>query len=92
MFAEGAPSLRKQPSALLVSVSANLEPGLALDLGIGEGRNAFYLGNRGWKVTGVDISDVAVNQVNKRSSEQNVQSVLSCPIRMLMISATLNGT
>ena len=69
VFTEGAPSLRKQPSALLVSVVSGLEPGTALDLGIGEGRNAFYLAERGWKVTGVDISDVAVDQVKRRSSE-----------------------
>jgi SAM-dependent methyltransferase len=72
VFAEGAPILRKQPSALLVSVAAGLKPGTALDLGIGEGRNAFYLAEQGWKVTGVDISDVAVDQVKKRSAEHNM--------------------
>jgi SAM-dependent methyltransferase len=72
VFTEGAPSLRKQPSALLVGAVANVEPGTALDLGIGEGRNAFYLAGRGWKVTGVDISDVAVDQVKKHSSESKL--------------------
>ena len=37
-----------------------LEPGRALDLACGEGRNAVWLAERGWRVTGVDFSDVAI--------------------------------
>jgi 2-polyprenyl-3-methyl-5-hydroxy-6-metoxy-1,4-benzoquinol methylase len=29
---------------------------------MGEGRNAIFLAQQGWQVTGVDISDVAVAQ------------------------------
>jgi SAM-dependent methyltransferase len=36
------------------------KPGKALDIGMGEGRNALFLAANGWEVTGFDISDVGV--------------------------------
>ena len=40
----------------------HLRPGRALDLAAGEGRNAIWLAQRGWKVTAVDFSDVALDK------------------------------
>jgi len=45
-----------EPNALLVETVRDLAPGKALDLGMGQGRNALWLAARGWDVTGVDIS------------------------------------
>jgi SAM-dependent methyltransferase len=39
-----------------------LTPGAALDLGCGEGSDAVWLANRGWRVTAVDISQVALDR------------------------------
>lgn len=39
----------------------SMPPGHALDLGCGEGRNAMWLAQRGWTVTAVDFSAVAVD-------------------------------
>ena len=50
------------PNALLVEVTRPLAPGRALDLGVGQGRNALYLAGRGWQVTGVDVSAEGVRQ------------------------------
>jgi tellurite methyltransferase len=36
--------------------------GTVLDMGMGEGRNAIFLAQKGYKVTGVDISSVAVKK------------------------------
>jgi SAM-dependent methyltransferase len=72
VFAEGAPDLRRDPNALLVEVVKNRRPGTALDLGTGEGRNAIYLASQGWTVTGVDISDVAVDQAKKNAAARGV--------------------
>lgn len=47
-------------NAALARVAAELEPGLALDLGAGEGGDALWLAARGWTVTGVDISPTAL--------------------------------
>lgn len=35
---------------------ADLEPGDAIDLGAGAGRNAVWLAKRGWNLTAVDFS------------------------------------
>jgi len=48
------------PSRFLVAEVANLRPGAALDLACGAGRNAVWLAEQGWRVTGVDFSGVAV--------------------------------
>jgi len=44
-----------------------------LDMGMGEGRNAVFLAQKGYKVTGVDISSVAVKKANLLARELGVQ-------------------
>ena len=39
-----------------------MTPGTALDLGAGDGRNAVWLAERGWRVTAVDFSAVALDR------------------------------
>ena len=41
---------------------ADLPPGRAVDLAAGEGRNAVWLASRGWDVTAVDFSRVALER------------------------------
>lgn len=38
------------------------KPGRVVDLGCGEGRNAIWLAEQGWQVTGVDFSQVALER------------------------------
>lgn len=45
------------PNELLVNVTKDLKPGTALDVSMGQGRNAVYLAGKGWDVTGFDIAD-----------------------------------
>jgi SAM-dependent methyltransferase len=47
----------------VAAVTAELPPGEALDLGAGDGRNARWLAGRGWRVTAVDISPVALGEL-----------------------------
>jgi SAM-dependent methyltransferase len=51
-----------QPNPQLVTEVAGLTPGTALDAGCGEGADALWLAARGWQVTAVDISTVAVER------------------------------
>ncbi len=50
------------PNPVLVTEATPLTPGRALDIGSGEGADAFWLAQQGWQVTGVDI---AVNALEK---------------------------
>jgi SAM-dependent methyltransferase len=49
-----------RPNGRLVTEVAARAPGRALDVGCGEGADAIWLGQRGWTVTAIDISEVAI--------------------------------
>lgn len=49
-------------NAALAGFASGLAPGRALDLGCGEGGDAIWLAGRGWSVTAVDISTIAVQR------------------------------
>jgi SAM-dependent methyltransferase len=51
-----------EPDPTLVEEIGPLAPGRALDLGAGDGRNAVWLATRGWDVTAVDFSQVALDR------------------------------
>jgi SAM-dependent methyltransferase len=51
-----------EPNRFVVEELAGLTPGAALDVAAGEGRNAVWLAERGWRVTAVDFSPVAVER------------------------------
>jgi len=57
------------PNVVLVREVADLPPGTALDLGCGEGADAVWLAGRGWQVTAVDISEVALDRARARAAE-----------------------
>ena len=54
-----------RPNGRLVAEVAELTPGRALDVGSGEGADAIWLARRGWTVTAIDISDVAVRRARE---------------------------
>ena len=55
------------PNALLVETVKDLAPGTVLDADMGEGRNALYLAQLGWQVTGVDIAEKALAFAQQRA-------------------------
>jgi SAM-dependent methyltransferase len=60
------------PNRFLVAEVAGLSPGRALDLGCGEGRNAVWLAEEGWNVTGVDFSDVGLEKARRLAAARGV--------------------
>jgi SAM-dependent methyltransferase len=48
-------------------------PGTALDIGIGEGRNALFLATQGWEVTGFDISDIGVTLAREAAQKRGLR-------------------
>lgn len=60
------------PNAVLVREVTGLEPGSALDLGCGEGADAIWLARQGWRVTAVDISQVALDRAARYAAEADV--------------------
>ncbi len=68
-----AGSHREKRDAFLVETASALRPGKALDLGMGEGRNAIYLAQHGWDVTGLDVSDVGVAHAKEKGRKLGVR-------------------
>lgn len=53
------------PNRFVVAELDDVAPGVAVDLACGEGRNAHWLAARGWQVTGVDFSRVAIEKARQ---------------------------
>jgi SAM-dependent methyltransferase len=60
------------PNIRLVEEVSELAPGSALDVGCGEGADAIWLAERGWRVTAADISSVALERA--RTAEMSVDA------------------
>lgn len=61
-----------EPNQFVVSLTEDLPPGSAVDLGAGEGRNALWLAEKGWAVTAVDFSTAAVDRGRARQGGDRV--------------------
>src|SRR6476646_8725770 len=61
-----------EPNRLFAAEVGGLPPGRALDLACGEGRNAVWLAGRGWRVTGVDFSGVALAKARRLADRAGV--------------------
>jgi thioredoxin reductase/SAM-dependent methyltransferase len=60
------------PNGTLVHEVTELAPGRALDVGAGEGADALWLAERGWKVTATDISSKALARVRAESTRRGL--------------------
>ena len=72
-----------EPAAFLKEVLPRLPRGKVLDIAMGEGRNAVFLGRSGFQVEGVDLSPVALRKARKLAKQAGV--------RIRTIQADLNG-
>jgi SAM-dependent methyltransferase len=63
-----------QPNRFLVAEAAGLPPGRALDVACGEGRNAVWLAEQGWRVTAVDFSDVGLGKARELAGARGVEA------------------
>jgi SAM-dependent methyltransferase len=66
-------NFKKEPNQLLIDTVKGIKPGSALDVGMGQGRNAIYLASQGWKVTGVDISDEGIKIAKDEAAKRKLK-------------------
>jgi len=62
-----------EPNPQLVAEIAEVEAGTAVDIGCGEGADAIWLARRGWRVTGADISSVALERARAHADQAGVE-------------------
>ena len=58
-----------QPNPVFAAQAADLPPGTALEAACGEGADAIWLARRGWTVTAVDVSAVALERGANAAAE-----------------------
>ena len=61
-----------RPNGALVAEVAGLTPGRVLDVGCGEGADAVWLAGRGWDVTGLEVSGVALERAARHAADAGV--------------------
>lgn len=61
------------PNMFVADRLGPVDPGVGIDVASGEGRNAVWLAERGWEMTAVDFSDVAIER--GRSSSDKVDFI-----------------
>ncbi|MFD4459437.1 class I SAM-dependent methyltransferase [Nocardia sp. NPDC058480] len=74
VYATRSPATDPQPNDLLTEVVSDLSPADALDLGCGDGGDTLWLADRGWHVTAVDISAVALARLTDLTSSHGLGS------------------
>src|SRR6266540_4189552 len=62
-----------RPNPQLVAEATGLTPGRALDVGCGEGADAVWLAERGWRVTAVDIAPTALRRAAAHAATAGAQ-------------------
>ena len=67
------PAFNTKPNAFLVEMTKGIAPGRALDVGMGQGRNALYLAQQGWAVTGFDPAEKAVAAAQEQAKQLGVK-------------------
>jgi SAM-dependent methyltransferase len=78
-YLEHNPGFNVEPNAFLVEVVKNLKLGEALDVGMGQGRNALFLAKQGWSVTGFDVSEAGVAQAREQAKKSGL--ALNCLVQ-----------
>lgn len=78
-FAEPELAYGDQPNDFLREAAANLEPGRALCLAEGQGRNAVWLAERGFATTAVDLSAVGLRRARNLAASRgvNIETVVA---------------
>ena len=74
ILTSSTPAFNTKPNAFLVEMARGLPKGTALDVGMGQGRNALYLAQQGWTVTGFDPADKAVAAAEAEAKRQGLRS------------------
>jgi len=68
-----APVFNTKPNAFLAACIQGRKPGVALDVGMGAGRNSIYLAEQGWRVVGFDIARAGVEQARRESLQRGLR-------------------
>ncbi|WP_182353059.1 class I SAM-dependent methyltransferase [Flaviflexus huanghaiensis] len=72
-YGSSRPVWSGSPNPLLMETAQERIPGVALDIGAGEGADAIWLAERGWTVHAVDLSSVALASAASHAEAAGVE-------------------
>lgn len=72
IYVNERPTFSQTPSPVLVEALDGLQPGRALDVAMGQGRNAVFLAQRGWAVTGFEPSRAGLAAAHANAAKAGV--------------------
>lgn len=72
VYTAATPVFVQAPNKLLVWATEGRQPGRALDIGMGQGRNAIFLAQKGWNVTGFDPAAEGVRLAKQQARKLGV--------------------
>jgi SAM-dependent methyltransferase len=72
IYSKGSDVFSAVPNAFMVRMISGRKPGRALDVAMGQGRNALWLASQGWAVTGFDISPVGIEVARKEAEKRGL--------------------
>jgi len=81
-----------RPNPRLVEHVAGLTPGDALDVGAGEGADAVWLAGQGWRVTALDVSEVALARTAAHAGESGAGDLVTTLHHDVLSGAALPGS
>jgi SAM-dependent methyltransferase len=73
IYSSPTPAFNTNPNALLVSAVERRRAGRALDVAMGQGRNAIFLATKGWDVTGFDVADEGLRVAQRNADRAGVK-------------------
>lgn len=73
ILTSNSPRINWKPNAFLVEMVKGRKPGRALDVGMGQGRNALWLAQQGWETTGYDPAEKAVALARETAEKAGVK-------------------
>ncbi len=66
-------TINREPNRWLAAAVQGVKPGRALDVGVGQGRNAVFLAKQGWTVTGIDIAGEGMRLAREQAAAAGVK-------------------
>ena len=73
VLTSNSPRINWRPNGFLVEMVKGRKPGRALDVGMGQGRNALWLAQQGWETTGYDPAEKAVALARETATKAGVK-------------------
>jgi len=73
VLTSNSPRINWRPNGFLVDMMKGRKPGRALDVGMGQGRNALWLAQQGWDTTGYDPAEKAVALARETAAKAGIK-------------------